>query len=450
MKFIETDYLIIGAGAMALAFADEIFTLNKTTNLVLLDRRARFGGHWLDAYDYVHLHQPAAFYGVNSLKLEKEGTDLSSKKEILAYYNKIYEKFIASGRVQFFGQYNYNDNFTATSLSEPTNTIDFKVNQKVVDARYMNVEIPATHAPKFSVSPQVNLVPLNDLIHQYKLAKEFYVIGNGKTGIDAVLFLLEKGISPNNIYWIAPNDAWFFNRDQVQIGDITKELLTHGDYMKTANKADDIFFAKEKTGGIFRLDKRVLPKKWRCATISEAELHNLRKIKNMIRKGRIKSITPTLIQFQNEDITYAKEDVLFVNCSADGLAKKPSIPIFNGKHITLQPVVFCQTVFSSAIAAKLELSNLSDTQRNKVQPIPHPEVKEDWVQVFSATIDNLLILNKYFPIWMYSARLNLMAHESLLKYLYYASKALFLAKPLKQAVKRMPRKIQSKPVINLR
>lgn len=437
---VQTDYLIIGAGAMAVAFADEIFTLNKKATLVLVDRRAQFGGHWLDAYDYVHLHQPAAFYGVNSLKLEKEETDLSSKQEIIDYYNKIYDKFITSARVRFFGQYNYNDDFTATSLTEPTQTIDFEVNKKVVDARYMNVEVPATHAPKFSVSPEVNLVPLNDLIHQYKSSKEFYVIGNGKTGIDAVLFLIEKGIAPSNIYWIAPNDAWFFNRGYVQISNITKELLTHGDYMKKANKADDIFFAMEKTGGIFRLNTNILPKKWRCATISQEELSNLRKIKNMIRKGRIKRISPTVIQFQNEDIPYSKEDVLFVNCTADGLAKRTSVPIFNGKHITLQSVVFCQAVFSSAIVAKLELSNLSDAQRNKVRPIPHPEIKEDWVQVFSPTIDNLIILNKYFPFWMYFARLNLMAHQSILKYLYYAAKALFLAKPLKQAAKRMAQK----------
>ena len=51
--------------------------------VVLLDRRAKPGGHWNDAYDFVRLHQPAAFYGVNSLKLGCGEADLTSKYQVI-------------------------------------------------------------------------------------------------------------------------------------------------------------------------------------------------------------------------------------------------------------------------------------------------------------------------------------------------------------------------------
>ena len=67
---LETDYLVVGAGAMGMAFADTIIKEQPNSNITLVDQRSAPGGHWLDAYPYVRLHQPASFYGVNSEKLE--------------------------------------------------------------------------------------------------------------------------------------------------------------------------------------------------------------------------------------------------------------------------------------------------------------------------------------------------------------------------------------------
>ena len=71
---IDTDYLI-GAGAMGMAFADTI--LNETTEatVTLVDQHSRPGGHWNDAYPFVRLHQPSAFYGVNSRPLGEDQKD---------------------------------------------------------------------------------------------------------------------------------------------------------------------------------------------------------------------------------------------------------------------------------------------------------------------------------------------------------------------------------------
>ena len=72
---LHVDYLISGAGAMGMAFADVILHESDKT-IALVDRRAAPGGHWNDAYPFVRLHQPSAFYGVNSRAL---GDDLIDK-----------------------------------------------------------------------------------------------------------------------------------------------------------------------------------------------------------------------------------------------------------------------------------------------------------------------------------------------------------------------------------
>jgi NAD(P)-binding Rossmann-like domain len=65
---IEVDYLIVGAGAAGMAFADTL--LGETeASVAIVDRQFRPGGHWNDAYPFVRLHQPASYYGVNSREL---------------------------------------------------------------------------------------------------------------------------------------------------------------------------------------------------------------------------------------------------------------------------------------------------------------------------------------------------------------------------------------------
>jgi cation diffusion facilitator CzcD-associated flavoprotein CzcO len=68
MTPIETDYLVIGAGAIGMAFVDTLLT-DTEAQIVMVDRHHRPGGHWNEAYPFVRLHQPAAAYGVNSLEL---------------------------------------------------------------------------------------------------------------------------------------------------------------------------------------------------------------------------------------------------------------------------------------------------------------------------------------------------------------------------------------------
>jgi cation diffusion facilitator CzcD-associated flavoprotein CzcO len=56
---IETDYLVVGAGAAGMAFVDALIAACDA-DVVMVDRRHRPGGHWNDAYPFVQLHSPSA------------------------------------------------------------------------------------------------------------------------------------------------------------------------------------------------------------------------------------------------------------------------------------------------------------------------------------------------------------------------------------------------------
>ena len=71
---LETDYLVVGAGALGMAFVDSLVD-HSDADVVMVERRHRPGGHWLDSYPFVQLHQPSRFYGVDSTPLGEDRSD---------------------------------------------------------------------------------------------------------------------------------------------------------------------------------------------------------------------------------------------------------------------------------------------------------------------------------------------------------------------------------------
>jgi cation diffusion facilitator CzcD-associated flavoprotein CzcO len=113
VREIETDYLVVGAGAAGMAFVDALIAACDA-DVVMVDRRHRPGGHWNDAYPFVRLHGPSALYGVNSRNLghdqiEQTGPNAgyyprATAAEICDYYQRVLdEQLLSSGRVRFFG-----------------------------------------------------------------------------------------------------------------------------------------------------------------------------------------------------------------------------------------------------------------------------------------------------------------------------------------------------------
>jgi len=67
---VETcDVCIVGAGIAGLnaLFAASRY-LSPDQKVILMDRRARAGGMWVDVYPYVRLHQPHPMFTAGNIK----------------------------------------------------------------------------------------------------------------------------------------------------------------------------------------------------------------------------------------------------------------------------------------------------------------------------------------------------------------------------------------------
>ena len=378
---METDYLIVGAGAVGLAFAD---TLLDQTNahITIVDRHGKPGGHWNDAYSFVTLHQPSAFYGVNSMPLGQDRIDqtginqglyeLASGPEVSGYFEKVMnQRLLASGRVSYFPMSDYLGAGRFVSLLSGKET-EVHIRKKTVDATYFKTSVPSTHKPKFGVEPGVDFVPLNELPHLWKrsqgMPKHFVIVGAGKTGMDAACWLLASGADPDTISWIMPRDSWLLNRRKTQPGiDFFDETIAgQADMMEAcalASDVDDLFDRLEACGVMLRIDPTVRPTIHRYATVSTGEVAQLARIKNVIRKGRVSLISPTKVVLDGGEEHFGK-DTLFIDCSATAVEDSPAVPVYQGDLIVPQMIRIPQPAFSAALAAYVEANYEDDATKN--------------------------------------------------------------------------------------
>ncbi|MGV4928228.1 NAD(P)/FAD-dependent oxidoreductase (plasmid) [Streptomyces sp. BHT-5-2] len=397
---LEVDYLIVGAGAMGMAFADTLIAETDAT-VAIVDRHDQPGGHWTVAYPFVRLHQPSSFYGVNSRELGSGTVDqdgwnaglheLASASEILAYFDQVMRRtLLPTGRVSYFPKSLYDgpdpqrpDVQRFRSLVSGAG-FEVTVKRRTVDATYMNVTVPAMAPPKYEVAPGIRLITPNQLPALEELPSHYTVVGAGKTGIDACLWLLSRGTDPADITWIMPRDSWLIDRAHTQPGD-SSALETEAarrEAVAGASTVQELFTRLEDRGLLLRLSPDVEPTAYRCATVARAELEQLRRIGDIVRHGRVRRIDESEIEL-DEAIVPAQAGTLYIDCTADGLERRPTVPVFDQARITLQAVVPCQQVFSAALTAHVEASYADDDTKNALcAPSQHPDSALDWIQFF--------------------------------------------------------------------
>jgi hypothetical protein len=83
------DVCIVGAGLAGLnaLFAASRY-LSPDQKVILVDRRERTGGMWVDTYPYVRLHQPHGMFTAGNIKwtLGKDRSHLATKGEVLGHF----------------------------------------------------------------------------------------------------------------------------------------------------------------------------------------------------------------------------------------------------------------------------------------------------------------------------------------------------------------------------
>lgn len=396
---ITADYLIKGAGATAMAFADTLLSETDAT-MVLVDRHDRPGGHWTHAYPFVRLHQPASSYGVASTPLGSGRIDevglnagfheLAAGQEVLAHYDGVLRhRFLPSGRVTYLPMSELDDDGTVTSLLSGARC---QVSAgRFVDATHSKMRVPSTSPPSFTMRPEVAFVPVNDLPRAAARYDRFVVIGAGKTGMDTCVWLLDNGADPDCITWIVPRDSWVLNRANFQPGEeffarFCKSIADQVDAVVQAESVDDVFAHLEACDELRRIDPTVTPEAYHCAILSDAELAQLRRIGDVVRMGHVTSIDAEAIQLDDGTIPTGAS-TLHVDCSAAGIPTHPSVPVFDGDRITLQWIRTCQPSFSAALIGHIEAAYADDAAKNHLAtPIVPPTVPLDWLRMFQVEL----------------------------------------------------------------
>ena len=395
MERLETDYLIIGSGCSGLAFADTL--LDQTdADIVIADRHARPGGHWNDAYSFVRLHQPAAFYGVNSLELSDGTVDeaglnrgllhLASGAQVSAYFETLMERrLLPSGRVRYLPLTEWLGGDRLRSIfGGEVSEVRYG---KLVDSTYYGTTVPSTHQPKFEVADGARLVSPNELPGLWKKLDEvplaFVILGAGKTGMDAVAWLLQAGVSQQAIHWVRPRDAWLLNRAKLQPGIANFEIAISGQLAlftawAEARDVDDLFDRLEAAEYVLRIDPDVRPSMFHYATSSRAEVDLLATVENVIRDGHVKRIEPGKLALQKAERD-VPNDALFVDCTAPAITRNPPVPLWQADTITLQMIRIPQPAFSAALTAFIEARFDDDENKNALaRPIPLPDAIADY------------------------------------------------------------------------
>lgn len=421
MTGIEADYLVVGAGAMGMAFVDTLLTETDAT-VALVDQNHQPGGHWNSVYPFVRLHQPSAYYGVNSQPLGNEGSidrsgpnegffELATGHEVCAYYDQVMRNhLLPTGRLTYFPMSRYLGDNTFRSLAGREHRVT--VRRRTVDATYLLTVVQSMRSAPFTAADGIEVIAPNELPRRAPGHGHFTIVGGGKTGMDCCLWLLRNGVPADAVRWVRPRESWLLNRANIQPGpqfvaELRDSVAARMRVIDESATLDDLFAGLEDAGILMRLDPAVRPTMYHCAIVSRRELEQLRSVRDVVRHGHLEHVEPDHLRLR--DATIPAPASLYVDCTTQGLPRPPSVPVFDGDRITLQSVRSCQQVFSAAFIAHVEAGYPDDAVRNALcAPVAHPDAPIDWLRHTLA--DNLAQLrwlrDPELMEWMRSARLN--------------------------------------------
>lgn len=415
---LDVDYLVVGAGAMGMAFTDALVD-HADVRVAIVDRRHAAGGHWLEAYPFVRLHQSSTFYGVASTvlgggRIQTHGPEAglherAGQAKICAYYADAVDRLQGLGRVELFSGCEYAGDRTFVSR---TSGRRYAVPDhcRVVDARYLSPDIPAETPPPFDVADGLRVVPAGDLPLVDEAPSRYVVVGSGKTATDSVVWLLGRGVEPDTITWVRPRDPWMLDRAKIQpdpeiyLGMVADMLGACAD----AASLDELFLRLEELGIMFRIDRSVTPRMAKAPTLGAWELELLRTVEDVVRLGHITSARPGHLELERGSVEVPR-DAVVVHCAADGLKRPPRLPIWRPDTITLQPVRAGFPCFGAAVTGYVEATRTDDAEKNRLcAPSSYGNTLQDWATMNVLGFHNAAAFNAEPDIrdWAHRVALN--------------------------------------------
>jgi thioredoxin reductase len=220
---VETcDVCIVGAGIAGLnaLFAASQY-LSRNDKAILIDRRARVGGMWVDVYSYVRLHQPHPMFTAGNIEwtIGKDRDYLATKREVLDHFQHCVE--VIKERVQVDEYFGWD-----FESEEETNGI-VRVTCRAADGRVLVVETKRLiKAYGLAITPNEPLEISSKRIHS--VAPDFcdiragdireskapvWIIGGGKTAMDTAHTLI-NAYPGRQVNLVAGQGTFFADREK--------------------------------------------------------------------------------------------------------------------------------------------------------------------------------------------------------------------------------------------
>jgi hypothetical protein len=245
------------------------------------------------------------------------------------------------------------------------------VRRRVVDATYVASRVPATDPPPFEVAAGVRCIPVGELVGVHEPPDGYVVIGGGKTALDAICWLLDRDVPDDDITWIRPRDSWLLSRHVYQPLDSVvrtfEAVVLQLEAVASSETVEEIFERLEADGIAYRTDPTVTPTTARGATVSLAELEQLRRVEDVVRLGYVQRIEPDRIVLDDGSIP-STASRLHIHCAAPGLAVEPPVPIFTDDGITLQCISRGSLTMSAALTGYVETTDRTTGEKARLCP----------------------------------------------------------------------------------
>jgi hypothetical protein len=217
------DVCVVGAGVAglnALFVASQY--LSRDQKLILVDRRARVGGMWVDTYPYVRLHQPHPMFTAGDIKwtLGRRRSYLATQGEVLDHFAHCLNVIKARVRVdEFFGWEVDSQDETAGIVRVTCRSSDGR--RLVIETKRLikaygfqckpNDPLELSSERVQSVSPNFCDVRTDDIGAS---DDPVWIIGGGKTAMDTAHALITS-YPGREVNLVAGSGTYFLCRDQV-------------------------------------------------------------------------------------------------------------------------------------------------------------------------------------------------------------------------------------------
>ncbi|MEM7115363.1 MAG: NAD(P)/FAD-dependent oxidoreductase, partial [Chloroflexota bacterium] len=246
--------------------------------------------------------------------------------------------------------------------------------------------------------------------------QHFTILGGGKTAVDAIVWLLDNGASPDAITWVCPRDSWFMNRETTQPGLAFFEKTVGGfaanvEAMRDATSVEDLFARMEAAGTMLRVDPAITPTMFHYATISNGELAQLQRLSHIIRGQRVARLEASQMVMTDGETVASIAGMLYIDCTARAVdfIDESMKPVFEPGLITLQAIFAPLVTYSAAVIAYVEANFETDEEKNELcKPVPLADTPAEWLPSTLGNMTNSFTWsqNKAMSKWTNSCRLN--------------------------------------------